>query len=145
MAKVEYHAVGRRKTAIARVRLVAGDGKILINKRGLDDYFGLETLKMTVRQPLELTKAGGDMVDGVRINGVRHGRPYTLTPDFHGGSVAFNDAKKDESAAEREERMWIDSIRNNTNPVTLPEQAYCVTRILEGIYTSAKTGEIYRF
>lgn len=91
------------------------------------------------------TKAGGDMVDGVRINGVRHGRPYTLTPDFHGGSVAFNDAKKDESAAEREERMWIDSIRNNTNPITLPEQAYCVTRILEGIYTSAKTGEIYRF
>ena len=61
MAKVEYNAVGRRKTAIARVRLVAGDGKIVINKRDLDEYFGLETLKMTVRQPLELTKAGGDM------------------------------------------------------------------------------------
>lgn len=60
MAKVEYNAVGRRKTAIARVRLVAGDGKIVINKRDLDEYFGLETLKMTVRQPLELTKAGGD-------------------------------------------------------------------------------------
>ena len=61
MAKVEYNAVGRRKTAIARVRLVAGDGKVIINKRNLDEYFGLETLKMTVRQPLELTKAGGDM------------------------------------------------------------------------------------
>ena len=61
MAKVEYNAVGRRKTAIARVRLVAGDGKILVNKRELDNYFGLETLKMTVRQPLELTKAGADM------------------------------------------------------------------------------------
>mgnify|MGYP000189296167 CR=1 FL=1 len=45
MAKVEYNAVGRRKTAIARVRLVAGDGKIVINKRDLDEYFGLETLK----------------------------------------------------------------------------------------------------
>ena len=61
MAKVEYSAVGRRKTAIARVRLVAGDGKILVNKRELDNYFGLETLKMTARQPLELTKAGSDM------------------------------------------------------------------------------------
>ena len=91
------------------------------------------------------TKAGGDMVDGVRINGVRHGLPYVYTPDFHGGKVAFNDGKKDENAAEREERMWIDSIRNNTDPLTLPEQAFCVTRILEGIYTSAKTGDIYRF
>ena len=61
MAKVEYNAVGRRKTAIARVRLVAGDGKILINKRNLDEYFGLETLKMTVRQPIELTKAASDL------------------------------------------------------------------------------------
>ena len=61
MAKVEYSAVGRRKKAIARVRLVAGDGKIVINKRDIDNYFGLETLKMTVRQPLELTKVGGDM------------------------------------------------------------------------------------
>ena len=54
--KVDYSAVGRRKKAIARVRLVPGDGKIVINKRDIDNYFGLETLKMTVRQPLELTK-----------------------------------------------------------------------------------------
>ena len=82
MAKVEYNAVGRRKTAIARVRLVAGDGKIVINKRDLDEYFGLETLKMTVRQPLELTKAGGDMDILVNVRGgglsgqagaIRHG------------------------------------------------------------------------
>ncbi len=59
--EVEYSAVGRRKKAIARVRLVAGDGKIMVNKRELDSYFGLETLKMTVRQPLELTKAGGEL------------------------------------------------------------------------------------
>ena len=55
MAKVDYSAVGRRKKAVARVRLVAGDGKVTINKRDIDNYFGLETLKMTVRQPLTLT------------------------------------------------------------------------------------------
>ena len=82
MAKVEYTAVGRRKSAIARVRLVAGDGKITVNKRDLDVYFGLETLKMTVRQPLELTKAAAEMDILVSVNGgglsgqagaIRHG------------------------------------------------------------------------
>ena len=55
MAQVQYQAVGRRKKAIARVRLVPGDGKVVINGRDIDNYFGLETLKMTVRQPLALT------------------------------------------------------------------------------------------
>ena len=55
MAMVQYAATGRRKTSVARVRLVPGDGKITINKRDIDNYFGLETLKMTVRQPLVLT------------------------------------------------------------------------------------------
>ena len=91
------------------------------------------------------TKAGGDMVDGVRINGVRNGRQYVLKPNFSAGGVAFNDGLKGETPAEREERLWIEAIRNDTDPITLPEQAFCVTRILEGIYTSAKTGEIYRF
>ena len=59
MAQVQYQAVGRRKKAIARVRLVPGDGKIVINHREIDDYFGLETLKMTVRQPLVLTALEG--------------------------------------------------------------------------------------
>ncbi len=59
MSQVSYQAVGRRKKAIARVRLVPGDGKITINKREIDDYFGLETLKMTVRQPLVLTDTLG--------------------------------------------------------------------------------------
>ncbi len=91
------------------------------------------------------TKAGGDMVDGVRINGVRNGRQYVLKPNFSAGGVAFNDGLKGETPAEREERLWIEAIRNGMDPITLPEQAFCVTRILEGIYTSAKTGEIYRF
>ncbi|NLI58052.1 MAG: 30S ribosomal protein S9 [Clostridium sp.] len=55
MSKVQYYGTGRRKKSIARVRLVPGNGKILINDRSLDDYFGLETLKVIVRQPLLLT------------------------------------------------------------------------------------------
>lgn len=91
------------------------------------------------------TLAGADMMDGLRINGIRHGRQYVLEPSFKAGGVAFNDGKKGESAADREERLWIEAVRNDTDPFTLPEQAYCVTRILEGIYESAKTGDIYRF
>jgi len=55
MAKIQYYGTGRRKKSVARVRLVPGDGKILINDRSIDDYFGLETLKVIVRQPLVLT------------------------------------------------------------------------------------------
>ena len=91
------------------------------------------------------TLAGGDMIDGLRINGIRNGRQYVLKPDFNAGGAAFFEGNKGESAADREERLWIEAVRNDTEPLTLPEQAFCVTRILEGIYTSAKTGEIYRF
>ena len=59
MAQVQYQAVGRRKKASARVRLIPGEGKIVINGRDIDNYFGLETLKMTVRQPLALTSLEG--------------------------------------------------------------------------------------
>ena len=71
MAKVEYTAVGRRKEAVTRVRLVPGDGKIVINKRELDNYFGLETLKMTVRQPLTITNTTNfDVLVNVRGGGI---------------------------------------------------------------------------
>ncbi|OUM95082.1 MAG: 30S ribosomal protein S9 [Thermobacillus sp. ZCTH02-B1] len=55
MAQVQYYGTGRRKTSTARVRLVPGEGRIIINKRDIDDYFGLETLKLIVKQPLVLT------------------------------------------------------------------------------------------
>ena len=56
--KVQYWGTGRRKKAIARVRLIpAGDGVITVNKKSLDEYFGLDTLKFIVRQPLELVEA----------------------------------------------------------------------------------------
>jgi small subunit ribosomal protein S9 len=52
---VRYYGTGRRKSSVARVYLVPGNGKITINKRDIDEYFGLETLKVIVRQPLVLT------------------------------------------------------------------------------------------
>ncbi|NLV59946.1 MAG: 30S ribosomal protein S9 [Clostridiales bacterium] len=93
MAKVEYNAVGRRKKAIARVRLVAGDGKIVINKRDIDNYFGLETLKMTVRQPIELTKAAGDM--DILVNVVGGGLSGQAGAIRHGISRALVKANPD--------------------------------------------------
>ena len=95
MAKVEYSAVGRRKKAVARVRLVAGDGKIVINKRDIDDYFGLETLKMTIRHPLNLTNIGNfDVMVNVKGGGlsgqagaIRHGISRALVkadPELRG-------------------------------------------------------------
>ena len=109
MAKNEFNAVGRRKKAVARVRLVAGDGKITINKRDIDAYFGLETLKMTVRQPLTLTNTGSfDVV--VNVNGggltgqagaVRHGiaralceADETLRPELKKAGVLTRDSRR---------------------------------------------------
>ena len=56
MAKSKFYGTGRRKSSIARVYLVPGKGDITINKRSIDDYFGLETLKLIVRQPLVATE-----------------------------------------------------------------------------------------
>jgi small subunit ribosomal protein S9 len=56
MAEKSFYGTGRRKKSIARVRLIPGKGKVTINGRDIDDYFGLETLKVILRQPLELTK-----------------------------------------------------------------------------------------
>ena len=56
MASERYYGTGRRKTSVARVYLVPGTGKITINKRDIEDYLGLEVLRMTVRQPLVVTE-----------------------------------------------------------------------------------------
>ena len=73
MSEVCYSAVGRRKKAIARVRLIPGEGNIVINKRELDNYFGLETLKTVVRQPMTLTETTGRFDVIVNV----HGGGYT--------------------------------------------------------------------
>ncbi len=93
------------------------------------------------------TLAGGMLLPGdkVQINGVRNGRQYVTTPDLSAGGVAFFDGNSNPSAADLEAKQWIDAVVNDTDPCVLPEQAYCVTRILEGIYESAKTGTIYNF
>ena len=91
------------------------------------------------------TDGGADMLDGVRINGIRNGRQYVLKPDLSSGGVAFFDGGGDEKPAVREARLFIEAIKEDKEPFVTPEQAYTVSRILEGIYTSAKTGEPYYF
>ena len=77
-----FYGTGRRKSSVARVRVYAGTGKITINDRDIDDYFGLETLKLIVRQPLTLTdtaekfdiicRVAGGGVTG-QAGAIRHG------------------------------------------------------------------------
>ena len=112
----------------------------------LESSWALNTLAVSEAvTTIHGTQAGATMVGGLKINGVRNGRQYVLEPNFSAGGVAFNDGVAGESAADREERMWIEAVRENKSPITLPEQAFCVTQILEGIYESAKTGDIYFF
>ena len=82
MAKAKYYGTGRRKSSIARVYLVPGTGKITINKRDMDNYFGLETLKLIVRQPLNITETQDKFDVMVNVKGggftgqagaIRHG------------------------------------------------------------------------
>ena len=71
-SKPYFYGTGRRKHSVARVRLYAGTGTITINGRDIDDYFGLDTLKLVVRQPMELTNTLGkfDIVCTVAGGGV---------------------------------------------------------------------------
>ena len=82
-----FYGTGRRKSSVARVRVYSGTGKITINNRDIDDYFGLETLKLIVRQPLSVTGTDGkfDIVCTVTGGGVtgqagaiRHGLARAL-------------------------------------------------------------------
>ena len=82
MATTRYYGTGRRKSSVARVYLVPGTGKITINKRDIDEYLGLETLKVVVRQPLVATETIDkfDVLVNVRGGGysgqagaIRHG------------------------------------------------------------------------
>ena len=89
-----YYGTGRRKHSVARVRLYPGNGSITINGRSIDEYFGLDTLKLIVRQPLNLTEnmdkmdvvctvAGGGVTG--QAGAIRHGIARALLqvdPDF---------------------------------------------------------------
>ena len=82
-----FYGTGRRKSSVARVRVYNGTGKITINDRDIDDFFGLETLKLIVRQPLALAKADDKFDIVVRVAGggvsgqagaIRHGLSRAL-------------------------------------------------------------------
>ena len=85
--KPYFYGTGRRKNSVARVRVYNGTGKITINDRDIDDYFGLETLKLTVRQPLAVAGVEGKFDIVVRVAGggvsgqagaIRHGLSRAL-------------------------------------------------------------------
>ena len=94
MAATKYYGTGRRKKSIARVYMTPGTGAITINKRDIDDYFGLETLKVIVRQPLVATETTDKFDIMVNVKGggytgqagaVRHGIARALLqadPDY---------------------------------------------------------------
>jgi small subunit ribosomal protein S9 len=82
MANVQFYGTGRRKHAVARVRLVPGEGKVVINKRDMDEYFNYETLKRDVMQPIVITETEGKYDIFVTVEGggftgqagaIRHG------------------------------------------------------------------------
>ncbi len=82
MAKVQFYGTGRRKKSVARCRLVPGNGNLTINERSIDDYFGLETLKVICKSPLVLTETIGKFNAIITVRGggftgqagaIRHG------------------------------------------------------------------------
>ena len=111
MAKEQYYGTGRRKSSVARVRLVPGNGKVTINGRDIDDYFGIDTLKVIVRQPLTLTSTTDKFdviakVEGGGFTGqagaIRHGVARAL---LEVDSDAFRPALKTAGFLTRDSRM----------------------------------------
>ena len=106
-----FYGTGRRKKSVARVRLYAGTGKVTINDREIDDYFGLESLKLIVRQPLKLTgtdekfdvecRVAGGGVTG-QAGAIRHGISRAL---LQYDSEALRPALKKAGFLTRDPRM----------------------------------------
>ena len=110
MAATQYYGTGRRKTSTARVFAKMGTGNILVNQLPLDQYFGRETSRMVVRQPLELTQHAGNFDIKVNVNGggntgqagaIRHGitralmkYDETLRADLRKAGFVTRDARK---------------------------------------------------
>ena len=105
-----YYSTGRRKSSTARVYMTAGEGNITINNRGIDTYFGRETSRMVVRQPLELTEMVGKFDIKVNVKGggntgqagaIRHGitralmkYDETLRPDLRKAGFVTRDSRE---------------------------------------------------
>lgn len=110
MASAKFYGTGRRKKSIARVYLVPGTGKITINKRDIDDYLGLETLKVIVRQPLTATETVDKFDVLVNVHGggytgqagaIRHGIARALTK----ADIEFRPVLKKAGYLTRDPRM----------------------------------------
>ncbi|MCL2398070.1 MAG: 30S ribosomal protein S9 [Defluviitaleaceae bacterium] len=110
MAQARYYGTGRRKSSVARVYIMPGNGKITINKRDMDDYFGLETLKIIVKQPLELTGMTSKFDVSVNVHGggftgqagaIRHGITRALVE----ADADFRPALKKAGYLTRDPRM----------------------------------------
>lgn len=110
MADKNFYGTGRRKTSTARVFLRPGKGDILINKRTLEEYFGRETARMIVRQPLEVTQMQNKFdvlvtVDGGGINGqagaIRHGIARALVQYAQMDTDTGDDSGEGDSAIKR--------------------------------------------
>ena len=107
----------------------------------LDASWALNTLQVDeAKCTLCGTEGGSDMLGGLRFNGENYGRLYETKVDLGAGGAAFYEGKA-ETDTDREARLWIECILNDTAPVVLPEQACVVSELLEAIYTSAATGK----
>ena len=107
---IVYYGTGRRKSSIARVRIVEGSGKITINGKDIDEFFGLETLKVIVRQPLTVTNTLSkyDVIANVKGGGItgqagaiRHGLARALNE----ANTEFRPALKTNGFLTRDPRM----------------------------------------
>lgn len=106
----------------------------------LEASWALNTLEVEeAKTVLCGTKAGADMKEGLRINGVHNNRQYILKPDLKAGGVDFYEGAS-ETPAVLEQRTFINAVLGKGKLTVLPEQAITVTRILDAIYESAKTG-----
>ena len=113
MAQVQYIGTGRRKSSVARVRLVPGEGKITINKRDIEEYVPFETLRAVIKQPLVATETLGSYDIHVNVNGggytgqagaIRHGVARALLqvdPDFRPALKAAGLLTRDARMKER--------------------------------------------
>lgn len=111
----------------------------------LESSWALNTLDTKEAQTsLCGTLGGADMNEGLRINGVKYNRQFVYKPDLSAGGVAFFEGASDDPS-EFEARTFINAITKGSELIVKPEQALVVTRILEAIYTSAKTGKPVMF
>lgn len=107
----------------------------------LESSWALNTLQVgEAKTTLCGTEGGADMWDGLKINGEDFGKLYTKEPALNMKGVDFYKGAKD-TPQNKEARMWIQSILEDTEPLVKPEQAYVVTQILDAIYESSKTGK----